>query len=259
MKKIFFTIIAWLLTNYHYAVSQTIHEGVLMIKTTFSDSSNERRFQEKQRSFQKINEIINTEKKKVDSISNERRKVIREEELSNIDHKASAYYNRRDSIKTITVYFKGKKAWWESPMDTIMFAQITRVYRYTDGKRERVSLCKQAAQHASYDYRIKRAFLYTKIPVPEQSVEYFEQDTMTVAGILCKKAVVTFPDKNRQPVTLYFTDRIHNSGISYSYVRGLPMLVYEGGTRIEVMWLRQEEVPDSKFEFPTDYPIEIKD
>jgi GLPGLI family protein len=86
-------------------------------------------------------------------------------------------------------------------------------------------------------------------------------DTKVIAGINCKKAIVSFPDSSKQPYEIYYTEEIKiknpNKVNPYRKINGVLMQFIMRINNMEILLIATkyspQSIPDEAFIIPKDY------
>lgn len=114
-------------------------------------------------------------------------------------------------------------------------------------------------------YLIKNDVTKENEKTPEVTVKEMDE-TKTIAGYKCKRADLTFKDKNGkdQSSTVYYSEELVNlmgydkRSYQFKSIKGMPLLYTvntENGMtmKMEAKSVSKEAIPDNKFEIPTGY------
>lgn len=154
------------------------------------------------------------------------------------------------------VFFKKDTlVYWCAPVNGILDTVNTLVFRKKD-KLEWFILSKGRSQEKAFFLKDKKAFLQ---PV---KIKY-KNDSRTIAGFKCKKAVLLYEDKTTNKKwedIVFYTKEIANIYPFIENLKGCPLLIISSAgitkTATEVSF---EPIPDEKFEIPKEYKVLTKD
>lgn len=162
--------------------------------------------------------------------------------------------------KTLTMYFKGQNMRGEMPT-----AMGTTTTISNEKKKEFYVLMDMMGQKTA----IKQTEADLKKQQQEQDVKdikvTYSAETKTIAGYLCKKAIISFTMKGeKETVECFYTDELpivgnKNSTPGFDQIKGFMMeySINMSGVKMKMTAksVRAEKVDDSKFTLPEGYTV----
>lgn len=154
------------------------------------------------------------------------------------------------------VFFKKDTlVYWRAPVHSAPDTIDTPVFR-KGGKLEWFILFKGHSQKKALFLKNKKAFLQ---PV---KIKY-RNDSQTIAGFKCKKAILLYEDKttNRKwEDIVFYSKQIPNVYPFIENLKGCPLLMISAaGITHTATKISFEPIPNEKFEIPKEYEISVKD
>jgi GLPGLI family protein len=98
------------------------------------------------------------------------------------------------------------------------------------------------------------------------NIEY-ASETKEIAGFLCKKAIVTFPNDKKNPIEVFYTDEINfsdpNKNTPFAAIEGVllefQLKLYKINMKFVASEIQHVDIPKEEFEIPPDYEFVTKE
>lgn len=255
MKNIlFFTFFTILCSLPSYGQQKALNEGFISITFSYKDehyqdSLHKKRIQKGEDSIDKQYERRLAHIYKNYSYDEQGAKI---NEAIILKNKLKENLKERRGDKKISLYFKEKSYYFERPKRENPYGY--HIYWHTYVRKNDTSYIYFFDDFGSGFKIVNTKITYDLPNYKMKSIDYSSEDTMTIAGYLCKKVIVTNRDDTQQ--AYYYTDQIPNLGISthFGFIdRGFVMYCEEPKCIVQVTEVRAEKVPDSQFDIPEGY------